>query len=195
MKSLEFLNHELIKGHILDPDNSPLSPKHQDMLDRIISASKVLDKNPNRKHAVALHLAKYPHINRSQAYMDIRLAVRMFNTLHAFPFDFWQTWLINDIVKNIERCKEIDTLDYLQIVVKEHANLLKAIGKKPTELTDPNKHEKDEFYIIVQLDTHNYKISVDEMHKLPTITVNALNKVLMSGLNIDDEEVERIFNS
>jgi len=195
MKALESLNYELIKAHILDPENSPLSPKHRDMLDRVISAAKVLDKNPSRKNAVALHLTKYSQISRSQAYMDMNIANKMFNTLHTFPFDFWQTWLIHDIVKNIKMCEGKDNLKYRLIIAKEHLNLLKAIGKKPDGLTDMDRNEKQEFYIIVQLDSRNYKITLDEMHKLPTLTMHAINKVLMSGLAIDEEEATRIMNS
>lgn len=195
MKAFESLNYELIKAHIFDPENSPLSPKHQEMLDRIISAAKVLDKNPNRKNAVTLHLTKYPQISRSQAYMDMNIAIKMFNSLHSFPFDFWQIWMINDIVRNIKRCEEKDDLKNRLIIAKEHKNLINAIGKKPDGLADVDRTERQEFYIIVQLDNQNYKISLDEIRKLPTLTMNALNKVLMSGLPMDEERATRIMNT
>ena len=195
MKDLEFLNYELIKAHILDPDNSPLSEKHQDMLNRIVSAAKVLDNNPNRKHAVALHLAKYPHIKRSQAYMDMKIAAKMFSSFHTFPFDYWQTWLINDIVRNIKRCEDRDSLKDRLTIAKEHANLANAIGKKPEGLDDMHRHENREFYIVVQLDNNVYKTTVDEMHKLPTLTMRAINKVLTAGFPIDEEEAKRIIES
>lgn len=195
MKPLDSLNYELIQSHILNPDNSPLSPKHQDMLDRIVSAAKILDKNLNRKNAVALHLAKYPHINRSQAFADINIAIKMFNTLHSFPFDIWQTWLINDIVRNIKRCEAQDDFRNRHIIAKEHANLQTVIGKKPDGLSDVNRAEMQEFYIVVQLDNNNYKITLDEMQKLPTTTMRALNKVLTAGFSINEEEATRIMNS
>jgi hypothetical protein len=72
--ALEETKFELIKAHVLDPDNSPLSAEKYELLERVISASKVLDKNPIQKQAVAIHQQKYPGISRSQAYEDLRLA-------------------------------------------------------------------------------------------------------------------------
>lgn len=42
--ALEDTKYELIKAHVLDPDNSPLSAEKQEMLDRVISATKCLIK-------------------------------------------------------------------------------------------------------------------------------------------------------
>lgn len=74
--ALEDTRHELIKAHILDPENSPLPGDLQELLDRIISVSKVLDKNPILRQAVAIHQVKYPEISKSAAYCDVRMAVR-----------------------------------------------------------------------------------------------------------------------
>ena len=65
--ALEDTKYEMIKAHVLDPDNSPLSPEKHELLERVISASKVLDKNPIQKQAVAIHQQKYPDISRAQA--------------------------------------------------------------------------------------------------------------------------------
>ena len=58
-----------------------------------------------------------------------------------------------------------------------------------------HRHENREFYIIVQLDKNVYKTTVDEMHKLPTLTMRAINKVLTAGFPIDEEEAKRIIES
>ena len=119
--ALEDTKYEMIKAHVLDPDNSPLSPEKHELLERVISASKVLDKNPIQKQAVAIHQQKYPDISRAQAYEDLRLAVRLFNTLHTFDYDLWFNWLINDIVQNILICRNTRSEKDRRIIAIEHA--------------------------------------------------------------------------
>ena len=85
-RSLEEQKYELIRAHVLQPEESPLNEEQQQMLDRIVSLSKVLDKNPIQKQAIALHQAKYPELSRTQAYQDMRFATRMFNTFYTFNF-------------------------------------------------------------------------------------------------------------
>lgn len=99
-RSLEEQKYELIRAHVLQLDESPLNQEQQLILDRIVSLSKVLDKNPVQKQAVSVHMAKFPDISRQHAYQDLRFATRLFNTFYTFDFDFWQTWLINDMLWN-----------------------------------------------------------------------------------------------
>lgn len=194
-KSLEDNSYELIKAHILDPGSSPLSPEKQLQLERIIDASKILEKNPLQKQAVALYRAKYPDVGRTQAYEDIRIAVRLFNTLHTFDFDFWHSWLINDIVKNIERCRNLRTAKAFQVIASEHANLIKAIGDKPEEIVDPKRNEKHAFYILVQNNNTQVKLDINNLHKLPVNTLQELNRALFAGKEITDVEAEEILNT
>lgn len=193
-KALQDVNYELIKGHVLDPSNSPLTLEQQELLDRVISAAKILDKNPVQKHASAIHQAKYPNISRSQAYEDLRLAVKLFNTLHEFNYAFWQTWLINDIVNNIQNCRNNGSHQAFKVIAMEHANLLKAIGEKPDELEDPRRLEKQDFYILVQNNNTTFKVDINSLEKLPTATLNELNKALFSK-EITEAEAEEIFKS
>jgi hypothetical protein len=178
MKSLEDLNYKLIKAHILDPDNSPLSLKHQDMLDRMVCAAKLLAKNPYRKHAVALHRYRFPHISRSQAYADMNFADRMVNTIYTFDYDMWRDWIINSIVQNIERCKCINTSLARQIIVKEHANLIKVLGLKPIDNKDSNHSEIIQFHIIINLSKNLGNIDLDELHEMRKGTIRDLNNAL-----------------
>ncbi|MCX6231127.1 MAG: hypothetical protein NTZ33_06245 [Bacteroidetes bacterium] len=192
-KALEDTKYELIKSHLIDPDSSPLSTEHQVLLDRIISASKVLDKNPIQKQAVALHRAKYTNISLSQAYEDIKLAMRMYNTLYTFDFDFWKTWLINDIVKNIEKARNIGSHQALKVIAIEHANMIKAIGEKPENLEDPLRNEKNSFFILVQNNNStSIKLDINNLHKLPDASLRELNKALFAGkeISITDAEEE-----
>jgi hypothetical protein len=178
MKSLANLNYKLIKAHVLDPENSPLSAKHQDLLDRVISAAKVLDKNPIRKHAVALHQYKFPHISRSQAYEDMNFADSVIDTIHTFDYDYWRTWIMNDIIQTIEKCKSINSLEARQITVKAQANLIKVLGSKPLDNKDSNHYEKKQFYFIINLSKNLGDIDLDKLHKMRKSTIRDLNNAL-----------------
>jgi hypothetical protein len=194
-KALEDSNYELMKAHILYPDDSPLSEEKKEMLDRIISVAKVLDKNPIQKNAVALHQQKFPNVGRSQAYEDIRMAVRLFNTLYSFDYDMWRTWMINDIVRNIQRCENKDDHQHRRIIAMEHANLIKAIGEKPDDLPDPARNEKHQFYILVQNDNRQVKIDINKLKDLPDSALQELNKAIWGGQEITEETAEEIMKT
>lgn len=190
--SLEETSHELIKAHILDPDSSPLPEQKQRMLDRIVSASKVLDKNPIQSQAVELHQKKYPDISRSQAYQDLRLAVRLFNSLHTFDFDLWRTWLINDIMANIKAARNSGTTQDQKIISMEHANLIRLIGEKPTELPDPKRNEKHQFYILIKNDNRDLKIDLNNLKDLPVAALQELNRAIYGGNEITETDAEEM---
>ena len=194
-KALEDTRFELIKAHILEPDNSPLNPEQQEILDRVISIAKVLDKNPIQKQAVAIHQVKFPELSRSQAYEDLRLAMRLFNTIHMFDYDFWQTWTINDIVRNIERCRNNATPQAYRVIAMEHANLIKILGERPAELEDPRRTEKHSFYILVQNNNTSVKIDMNNLEKLPAGTLQELNRALFGGKEITEAEAEELFRT
>lgn len=190
--AIEDENYQLIKEHILSPENSQLTVEQSGMLDRILSAARVLDKNPVSKNAVALHLKKYPEIGRSRAYLDIDMAKRLFNTIHSFDFDFWQTWLINDIVANISRARNDNSAPSTRVIAMEHANLVKALGKKPEAITDPRLAEKHQFYILIQNNNQEVKIDFSTLKNLPIAALEELNAALFAGKEIDEGEAEKL---
>ena len=194
-KALEDTKYELIKAHILDPDSSPLSYEKQEQLERVIDASKILDKNPIQKHAVNLHRMKYSHISQAQAYEDVRIAVRLFNSVHTFDYDMWRTWLLNDIISNIEKCRNKDTHQDRKIIAMEHANLLKVIGEKPEEIPDPERNEKHQFYILIQNDNRQLKIELNGLQDLPTAALQELNRAIYGGKEITEADVEELMKS
>jgi hypothetical protein len=194
-KALESQDYELIKAHIIGPDNSPLPEYQQDLLNRIVSASKILEKNPIVKNAVAILNVKYPHISRIQAYRDVALSKKLFNTFNTFDYDFWRSWLINDIISAINRCRDNNTPADRRIMAMEHANLIKIIGVKPEELPDPQRNEKHNFYILIQNNKKEVKLNVNELDKIPVASKNELNKLLFGGAEIDDVEAEEIMQS
>ena len=193
--ALEDTKYEMIKAHVLDPDNSPLSPEKHELLERVISASKVLDKNPIQKQAVAIHQQKYPDISRAQAYEDLRLAVRLFNTLHTFDYDLWFNWLINDIVQNILICRNTRSEKDRRIIAIEHANLIKVIGEKPEELPDPKRTEKHQFYILIQNNNQQVKVDLNNLKDLPTAALQELSRAICGGNEITEADAEELMQS
>ena len=194
-KALTNEKHELIKAHILDPENSPLPDYMQRELDRVISMAKVLDKNPNIKNAVALHRSKYSELSETTAYRDARLAMKIYNSLHEFDYDFYLLWLLNAITRNIEKCRNSDSHRDRRVIAMEHANLIKAIGKRPEELPDPTRNEKHQFYFVININNEAVQVDLNSLKKLPAETLNELNKALFGGSEISDVEAEEIMNS
>ena len=193
--ALEDTRYEEIKAHVLDPDSSSLSPEKKEMLERVVSASKILDKNPIQKQAVAIHQQKYPHISRAQAYEDLRFAVRLFNTLHTFDFDLWRNWILSDIVKNIEKCRNAESEKDRRVIAMEHANLIKILGEKPTELPDPKRTEKHQFYILIQNDNRQVKIDINNLKDLPESALRELNRAIYGGNEITEADAEEILTT
>ena len=193
--ALEDTNYELIKAHVLDPDSSPLSPEKQEMLERVVSASKILDKNPIQKHAVAIHQQKYPRISRAQAYEDLRFAVKLFNSLHTFDYDLWRNWILGDIVKNIEKCRNAESDKDRRVISMEHANLIKILGVKPDELPDPKRNEKHQFFILIQNDNRKFKVDVNDLKDVPEAAIRELNRAIYGGNEITDIDAEEILKT
>jgi len=194
-KALTDERFELIKAHIIDPDNSPLPDYLKDEMDRVISMAKVLDKNPTIKHAVSLHRSKYGDISETTAYRDARLARKIYNSLHEFDYDFWINWAINDIVETIKRCRNRNTYQDDRVIAMEHANLLKAIGERPEEMPDPKRNEKHEFYILVNINNQNIKIDMNNLRNLEEATLRELNRALAGGREIDEQGAVEIMNT
>ena len=188
-------NFETIKQHILDPENSTLPMHLQPVLDRWYSATKLLDKYPIRKHALALHRKKFPEISMATAYRDLSSAAKLYNTYQNFDYDFWLNWILNDITENIKTCRRIGGSQERKIIAQEHANLLKAIGERPTNVDDPTRHEKNDFYIMVNLNGALTKVDLNNLKDVPTRTMKELNHLLFAGEDITDVEAEEIMNS
>lgn len=201
--ALDEENYQLIKAHIIDPDNSPLNPEQQFMLQRITSAARILDKNPKQKYAAAILLKKYPEISRTRAYLDIQMAQKLFNTIHKFDYDFWQTWLINDIVDNIGRARTLlasaksdkQQGSILRVIEMAHANLIKAVGEKPEAIPDPSLSEKHTFYLMVHTKDGDVKLDYEVLRKLTPATLSELNKSLFSNTIDSEDTAFEIMNS
>ena len=192
-KALEEHKYELIKAHILHPNDSPLSEDHQVQLNRILNIARLLDIQPIQSNAVALHMAKYPEIRRSQAYEDCNMAMRLFNTIHSFEYDFWQTWLMNDIVRNIDLCKASNDPRAWRVIAAEHANIIKALGEKPPKEIDPKLVEKHTFIIPIKINNKIYNFDQQKFLDLPSSVQKKVTDALIT--DISDIEAEEILNS
>jgi hypothetical protein len=189
-KALEDVKYELIKAHVVDPSNSPLTQDDQDLCNRIMSIAKVLDKQPIQKNAVALHMAKYKHISRSQAYEDCRLAMRLFNTIYTFDYDFWQTWLINDIIRLIDRCRKSDDPKAWRVWAAAQSNLRNALGEKPQKELDPKLVQEHTFLIPIQINNTTYNFDLEKFLGLPDGMRKKVTDALVSEItDVDAEEI------
>lgn len=193
--AIEDIKWEMIQAHITDPDHSPLSTEKQEILDRVISASNILAKNPIQKHAVAIHRCLYKHLSYSQACEDIRLSAKLFETMHTFNYDFWRSWILDSILENIKFCRDRGTDQANKIISAEHANLLRLVGEEPKELPDPKRNEKHEFYILIQNDNRDVKINLNTLKDLPVAALKELNKAIYGGNEITEADAEDLMNT
>jgi hypothetical protein len=187
-KALEDQKYEMIKAHVLDPEHSPLPPDQREQLDRVMSMARLLDRQPIQRNAVALHMKKYKGVRRTQAYEDCRIAVRLFNSLHSFDYDFWHQWLINDIIRNIERCNKSNNVKAMRVIAAEHANLIKAIGEKPQKEIDPKLTETHNFFLQVNINGEQTLIDYLKLVKLPNNAKKALSDIMVKEIDITNAE-------
>jgi hypothetical protein len=183
---------ENIQAYCLNPnaDRTALLPEQKKILDRWISASKVLDKYPIQSKAVAIHMKKYPEIGRTQAWDDLKKAKKLFNSLHTFDYEWWHSWLINDICKQIEAAKQAGDL---KAWAKGHENLQKAIGNKPDVPIDPRLIEQHIFIIPIQVRDEVIKLDYNTYLEIPPHIRRKLTNKL--DQEIDDIEAGEIMQS
>lgn len=182
---LEEQKYEAIMAHILNPEESQLSPVLKIQLDRVLQAARLLDRHPDKSQIVAKLQAKY-NIGRNTAYQDIRMATELFKMNNEFDYDFWQSWQIKDLLELIRECK-------LQGKHKEWVNahkvLKQVIGEKPIQEEDPHRAEKTNVYI--QL--NNCNIPLDVISKLNKTELQQLSEAAYQ--EIDENEATDIMNS
>lgn len=182
-KALEDQNYELIKAHVIDPDNSPLSFEQQVLMDRWVVASKILDKNPIQKNAVALLRAKYPDLSRAQAYIDVKNAMRLFNSIQTFDYDFWHQWLLNDIAEHILACKAVGDRKNWAIA---HKNLINAIGERQETEMDPRLIEQQKIVVPIQINNNTYNVDFAQLLGMPIEKRKAVTDTLFTEISEDD---------
>lgn len=194
-KALMDYNHEIIKAHVLSPEDSPLPVAQQQLFDRAIAMAKILSKNPVVKNAIALHRRLYPEISLKTAYRDYHLSLQLFQSLQTFDFDSWNTFMLNDIALSIQKLRKHNTVAALKVIAMEHANLKKVVGDKPEDLPDPERNEKHQFYILIQNDYGQTKVDINSLKDLPVTVLSELNRAIWGGQEITETIAEEIMNT
>lgn len=186
--ALEDAKYEMIKAHILNPADSPLPPDQQELLNRVLSMAGTMDRYPIAKHAVAIHLKKYKGIKRTQAYEDCALARRLFPTIHNNNYDFWQTWLINDISESIRRCKNYHNIKAERVIASLYNVMIKAIGEKPPKDIDPKLIEQHNFILTININGMPTNIDLMSFLDLPPAARKKFTDALITDIEEDDAE-------
>lgn len=188
-KALEEQSFEVIRSHIIDPDNSELPVELHAQFKRVLQVSKLLDDYPNDSHIINIMLTKY-NISRTQVRKDITLAKELFKTNHTFDWDFWFAWQLKDQLELIRQAK-------LKGDLKEWNNakktLLVMIGERPVAMEDPRRMEKNVFYIQVNNDGNPINLNMDVVKNLPQEDIRTIVDALYEP--IDEEKAEELMNS
>ena len=182
-------HYTAIQAHILDPDNSPLPEKLRPMMNRVLTAAKLLDSYPVEGHIIRLMQAKYS-VTATTVRKDIQLAKTLFKTNHTFDWDFWRAWQIKDQLELIREAK-------LKGDLREWNNAKKLlhelIGAKPEAIEDPRRMEKNVFFIqIINADGKRIQVPLDKFRfsgeDVATL-IDTFNEP------ISDAQAEEIMNS
>jgi hypothetical protein len=187
--SLAEQKYDTILAYVLDPEANPLPGELSEQFERVVQASRLLDRHPEPSQIVAKLQAKY-NIGRNTAYQDIRLARELFKQDHKFDYDFWQAWQIKDILEAIRECK---LAGKHKEWVAAHKVLKQVLGERPVVEEDPQRLEKNN--IVIQLNNNGTLINLnhDIVRKLSKTEVQELTAAVYQP--IDVEEAEAIMNS
>jgi len=182
-------HYTAIQAHILDPDNSPLPEKLHPMMNRVLTAAKLLDSYPVEGHIIRLMQAKYS-VTATTVRKDIQLAKTLFKTNHTFDWDFWQAWQLKDQMELIREAKLRGDLKAWNNAKKV---LHKIIGDKPEAVEDPRRMERNVFNIQVNYNGQTMVIDFDKLRSLdPKLRAEVL-QCLYEPVN--DAQAEEIMES
>lgn len=182
-------HYTAIQAHILDPDNSPLPEKLRPMMNRVLTAAKLLDSYPVEGHIIRLMQAKYG-VTATTVRKDIQLAKTLFKTNHTFDWDFWQAWQLKDQMELIREAKLRGDLKAWNNAKKV---LHKIIGDKPEAVEDPRRMERNVFNIQVNYNGQTMVIDFDKLRSLdPKLRAEVL-QCLYEPVN--DAQAEEIMES
>lgn len=189
-KALEDQDFENIKAYILEGNETALPDYQRKILDRWLTASKLLDKNPVMKNAVTMLRLKYPDVSRTQAYEDCRNAIRMFNSKKDFNYDTWRNWLLDDIVQLCIKAKETGDLKAWALAQR---NLIKALGEAPSQDIDPKLLEKHQIIVPIQINSNTYNFDLNKLISMPIDLRTRVADALVFPAS--DEDIVKIMES
>lgn len=187
--SLQEQNYTAIQEHIIDPQNSPLPEHLRPVMNRVLTAAKLLDSYPVEGHIIKLLQAKYS-VTVTTCRKDIQLARQLFKTNHTFDWDFWHAWQIRDQVELIRTSKMKGDLKAWNNAKKV---LHRIIGDKPEAVDDPRRMEKNTFNIQVNYNGQTMVIDFDKMRSLDPALRAEVIKYLYE--TVDEAQAEEIMDS
>ncbi len=189
-KSIEKYDWQTIKQAIIAPDGSTLPEEQLSLITRVVSLARIVDRHPQGKTALVLHMNKYPEISRWTAVNDLRFARDLNVSQASFNYDFWHNWVISDIVDLIVAAK---TRGDLRSWSAGQANLIRAIGEKIPDEKDPRLVEKHTF--VIKLNTHSRTINID-MKEIDSYSPREL-KDISDGIytEISESDTSEIFKT
>lgn len=187
--SLQEQNYTAIQEHIIDPQNSPLPEHLRPVMNRVLTAAKLLDSYPVEGHIIKLLQAKYS-VTVTTCRKDIQLARQLFKTNHTFDWDFWHAWQIRDQVELIRTSKMKGDLKAWNNAKKV---LHRIIGDKPEAVDDPRRMEKNTFNIQVNYNGQTMVIDFDKMRSLDPALRAEVIKYLYEP--VDEAQAEEIMDS
>ncbi len=169
-------------------ESSILTEKQQEILDRLRTAHAILRKYP-RKSVAALKLqARYPHISKEQAFVDIRNACRLWNKYDPVDRDFLEGWFLDWLMKEIANPSCSDTAR-----AKNMSTLQKYLAQLPPVKIDPKLMESNRIFIQFNLNGKPITLSEELIGKLPA----ELRRQFMGSLHgeIGEDTAYEILNS
>lgn len=185
------ISYDKIMTWLLAPDKSTLTPSYQQIFERWKKADDLLDKYPNQKDAIAVYRTKYPDLSESQMYYDFANAKKLFNNFNSHDVERLRTWLINDILKLIEKARTDGAKGY-KAWNQAHANLIKAsrMDIKEDNAIDPEILEHHNFYTIINVGGKQIKADFQKFQELPESTKKKLSDAINSSPMTEDVAFE-----
>lgn len=197
-KAISDTTYDRIQAWCLDPDSANLSEKDKEIFDRWDSADNFMRRYPNKKHAAGMMQKKYPTLSRSQIYIDLDNAQRLFGSMTRVDKDYYREWLVDEIIKHIKRAKKMledSTIEKkfpaLKSITDSHANLIRALrlDKEDKEQIDPALFEQNTFYAIINIGGQSYKADMDEILQLQPSSLKHIMEAFNKPIDIEDAKV------
>ncbi|MDL2312988.1 hypothetical protein LJC68_08955 [Bacteroidales bacterium OttesenSCG-928-B11] len=143
-------------------NSESLSEKQKEILDRLRTAHAILRKYP-RKSVAALKLqARYPHISKEQAFVDIRNACKFWNKYDSVDRDFLEGWFLDWLMKEIADPATSDTAR-----AKNIATLQKFLAQLPPVKIDPKLMESNQIFIQFNFKDREFCMPENLLQRLP----------------------------
>jgi hypothetical protein len=183
--ALEDQNWQLIKASLTDPNSTVLSAQQRYMLDRIVSMARILDRHPQGRAALNIHMAKYPDISRRTAGRDLFMAQELNVSYH-----FWHNWIMNEMVDQVQASRAKGDM---KAWAQGLANLSKHIGERPVAETDPKLVEKHTFLIQILDKRPSTTVDINSLDQLSRDELRGISDAIYT--EITEEDAKEIFKS